>query len=95
MHFFDGFRTSHEVQKINVIDYDEIASVVNYDAIEEFRERAMNPEHPHLRGTNQNPDIFFQNREACNPFYMQLPGIVEDCMKKVGDLTGRKYNPFD
>lgn len=95
LHFFDGFRTSHEVQKIQVIDYDEIASVVNYEAIEDFRSRAMNPEHPHLRGTSQNPDIFFQNREACNIFYMQLPSIVEDCMKKVGDLTGRRYKLFD
>lgn len=95
LHFFDGFRTSHEIQKIHIIDYEDIASIVNYEAIEDFRSRAMNPEHPHLRGTNQNPDIFFQNREACNIFYMELPGIVEDNMKKVAEITGRKYNLFD
>ncbi|GAB6886863.1 pyruvate:ferredoxin (flavodoxin) oxidoreductase [Desulfothermus okinawensis JCM 13304] len=95
LHFFDGFRTSHEIQKVHVIDYEDIASIVNYKAIDDFRERAMNPEHPNLRGTNQNPDIFFQNREACNFFYMELPGMVEDNMKKVAELTGRRYNLFD
>ncbi len=95
LHFFDGFRTSHEIQKVHIIDYEDIASIVNYEAIEDFRARAMNPEHPHLRGTNQNPDIFFQNREACNLFYNELPGIVEENMKKVSALTGRKYNLFD
>ncbi len=95
LHFFDGFRTSHEIQKIHVIDYEDIASIVNYDAIDEFRARAMNPEHPHLRGTSQNPDIFFQNREACNVFYLEVPGIVEDCMRKVEKITGRRYNLFD
>jgi len=95
LHFFDAFRTSHEIQKVNMIDYSDIASIVNYDAIEEFRARAMNPEHPHLRGTNQNPDIFFQNREACNSFYELLPGIIEENMKKVAAITGRNYKPFD
>ncbi len=95
LHFFDGFRTSHEIQKIELIDYEDIASVVNYEAIEEFRSRAMNPEHPHLRGTSQNPDIFFQNREASNIFYLELPGIVEDSMRKVEKITGRRYNLFD
>lgn len=95
VHFFDGFRTSHEIQKVEVIDYEDIAELVNYEAIEEFRSRAMNPEHPHIRGTNQNPDIFFQNREAANIFYEELPGIVEDNMKKVQDLTGRSYKLFD
>jgi len=95
INFFDGFRTSHEVQKVSMIPYADIANLVDYDAVEEFRSRAMNPEHPHLRGTNQNPDIFFQNREAVNLFYEELPGIVEDCMKKVGRATGRHYKLFD
>jgi pyruvate-ferredoxin/flavodoxin oxidoreductase len=95
VHFFDGFRTSHEVQKVEMIDYEDIASLVNFEAIDEFRSRSMNPEHPHLRGTNQNPDIFFQNREACNLFYDELPGIVEDNMEKVAKITGRRYKLFD
>ncbi len=95
INFFDGFRTSHEVQKIELIDYEDMASLINYEAIEDFRNRAMNPQRPHLRGTNQNPDIFFQNREAINLFYDQLPGIVEDNMEKVGNLTGRRYKLFD
>lgn len=95
INFFDGFRTSHEVQKVKMIDYEEMASLVNFEAIEDFRNRAMNPEHPHLRGTNQNPDIFFQNREAINLFYDQLPGIVAENMEKVAALTGRNYKLFD
>ncbi|MFO8032340.1 MAG: pyruvate:ferredoxin (flavodoxin) oxidoreductase [Desulfohalobiaceae bacterium] len=95
VHFFDGFRTSHEVQKVEMIDYEDMAGLVNHEAIEAFRARAMNPEHPHLRGTSQNPDIFFQNREAANLFYAQLPEIVQDNMQKVSDLTGRKYRLFD
>ncbi len=95
LHFFDGFRTSSEVQKIEVIDYADMAKLANHDAIHEFRTRAMNPEHPHLRGTSQTPDIFFQNREACNPFYIKVPDIVIENMKKVSDLTGRTYNLFD
>ena len=95
INFFDGFRTSHEVQKIELIDYEDIKSLVNYDAINEFRARAMNPDHPHLRGTNQNPDIFFQNREAANPYYEQLPNIVKRNMEKVSRLTGRSYKLFD
>ncbi|MEF8941896.1 MAG: pyruvate:ferredoxin (flavodoxin) oxidoreductase [Desulfohalobiaceae bacterium] len=95
VHFFDGFRTSHEVQKVEMIDYEDIAEVVDQDSIDAFRARAMNPENPHIRGTNQNPDIFFQNREACNPFYEELPGIVEDSMDKVARITGRRYNLFD
>ncbi len=94
-HFFDGFRTSHEVQKIEIIDYEEIRKVVNWEKVEEFRSGAMNPEHPHVRGTAQNPDIYFQNREAANPYYEALPGIVIDNMKRVGKLTGRHYKPFD
>ena len=95
VHFFDGFRTSHEVQKVEMIDYEDIAEVVDQDSIDSFRARAMNPETPHIRGTNQNPDIFFQNREACNPFYQELPAIVEDSMDKVARITGRRYNLFD
>ena len=94
-HFFDGFRTSHEVQKIEVIDYDDIKGLVNWDKVAEFRANAMNPEHPHIRGTAQNPDIYFQNREAINPYYDAVPGIVAANMKKVAAITGRKYHLFD
>ena len=95
INFFDGFRTSHEIQKVEMISYDDMYNLANHEAIEDFRARAMNPDHPHLRGTSQNPDIFFQNREAANVFYDQLPGIVEDNMKKVSKLTGRDYKLFD
>ncbi len=93
--FFDGFRTSHEIQKIEAIEYDDMKKLVDMDAVKAFRERAMNPEHPHQRGTAQNPDIYFQSREASNKYYDVVPEIVEGCMKQVGDLTGRKYNLFD
>ncbi len=95
LHFFDGFRTSHEVQKIDAIPYETLAEMVDYEDIEDFRRRAMNPEHPDQRGTAQNPDIYFQNREACNKYYDAVPGIVETMMKKVEAATGRKYNLFD
>jgi pyruvate-ferredoxin/flavodoxin oxidoreductase len=95
LHFFDGFRTSQEIQKIEMIEYDDIARLVDWEAIDEFRGRAMNPEHPQLRGTAQNPDIFFQNREAANPFYDVIAHIVQEEMEKVGDLVGRSYNLFD
>ena len=94
-HFFDGFRTSHEVQKIEVIDYEDIKKLVNWEKVAEFRQAAMNPEHPHVRGTAQNPDIYFQNCEARNLYYAAVPGIVIDSMKKVESITGRKYRPFD
>ncbi len=94
-HFFDGFRTSHEVQKIESIEYEDILPLVNWEKVEEFRANAMNPEHPHIRGTAQNPDIYFQNREACNPYYDAVTGLVVENMKKVAALTGRKYKPFD
>jgi len=94
-HFFDGFRTSHEIQKIEVIDYEDIRGVVNWEKVAEFREKTMNPEHPHQRGTAQNPDVYFQNREASNPYYDAVPGVVADSMKKVESITGRKYRPFD
>ena len=95
VHFFDGFRTSMEIQKIELIDYEEMAKLVDWNAIDRFRNKCMNPEHPQLRGTAQNPDIFFQNREASTPFYAKVPQIVAEEMEKVGKLTGRKYNLFD
>ncbi len=95
LHFFDGFRTSHEVSKINGIEYSDILPLVNMAEIEEFRERALNPEHPHQRGTAQNPDIYFQGREAANKYYDAVPAIVKEMMDKVYKLTGRKYNLFD
>ncbi len=94
-HFFDGFRTSHEVNKISVMDYEDLKGLLNWSKIEEFRQRAMMPEHPHQRGTAQNPDIYFQAREAANPFYNALPGIVVQQMKKLEKLTGRRYRLFD
>lgn len=95
MHFFDGFRTSHEIQKIEVIDYDVFKKLADFDAIQEFRNNALNPEHPVTRGTAQNPDIFFQAREACNPFYDNIPAIVADYMEKISAETGREYHLFD
>ncbi len=95
LHFFDGFRTSHEIQKIEVLDYADMASLVNQKALAEFRKKAMNPEHPHVRGTAQNPDIYFQGREAANPYYLKVPGIVAEYMNKVAALTGRGYKLFD
>ncbi|MBF0203475.1 MAG: pyruvate:ferredoxin (flavodoxin) oxidoreductase, partial [Desulfamplus sp.] len=95
MHFYDGFRTSHEIQKIEVIDYEDMASLMNWDAYKAFKSRAMNPEKPNTRGTAQNPDIYFQGREAANSFYLKVPSIVKKYMDKVGALTGRYYNLFD
>ncbi|MDW7650571.1 MAG: pyruvate:ferredoxin (flavodoxin) oxidoreductase [Bacillota bacterium] len=95
IHFFDGFRTSHEIQKIGVIDYSDIKELVDYNAIEAFRNRALNPEHPVARGTTQNPDIYFQQRESANPFYQAVPGIVQDYMNRLGEKTGRSYKLFD
>ena len=95
LHFFDGFRTSHEIQKIECLDYDDLAKIVDWDAIAEFRKRAMNPEHPVLRGTAQNPDIFFQAREASNPYYEAVPDVVERYMGEINKLTGRDYQLFN
>ncbi len=95
MHFFDGFRTSHEIQKIEEIAYDDMAKLVNWKNIDEFRARGLNPEHPMESGTAQNPDIYFQNREAANKFYNALPAIVQNEMNKVAALTGRQYHLFD
>lgn len=95
LHFFDGFRTSHEVSKIEEIEYDEMDKLLDRKFVDEFRARALNPEHPHLQGTAQNPDIYFQNREAANKYYNAVPAIVEKYMEKVGELTGRHYKLFD
>ncbi|MDD2195957.1 MAG: pyruvate:ferredoxin (flavodoxin) oxidoreductase [Bacteroidales bacterium] len=95
MHFFDGFRTSHEIQKIEVLEMEKIAGLVDHKALQAFRDRALNPEHPVTRGTAQNPDIYFQTREAANKYYDALPGIVEDYMKQLSEITGRKYDLFD
>lgn len=95
LHFFDGFRTSHEVSKIESIDYDDIKKLVDMKDIEAFKSRALNPEHPVQKGTAQNPDIYFQNREACNKYYDAVPAVVQEMMDKVSALTGRKYNLCD
>ncbi|MDW7738575.1 MAG: pyruvate:ferredoxin (flavodoxin) oxidoreductase [Bacillota bacterium] len=95
LHFFDGFRTSHEVQKIELIDYEDIKKIVDWEAIKAFRSRALNPEKPHQRGTAQNPDIYFQNREAANRFYIETPEKVAAVMDQVYELTGRRYKLFD
>ncbi len=95
LHFFDGFRTSHEIQKIEVLETEELAGLVDRDALQAFRDRALNPEHPVTRGTAQNPDIYFQSREAANKYYDALPDIVEDYMKQLSEITGRKYDLFD
>ncbi|NDV18599.1 pyruvate:ferredoxin (flavodoxin) oxidoreductase [Pseudodesulfovibrio sp. JC047] len=93
--FFDGFRTSHEIQKIETIDYDDMKPLLNTEKLEAFRSRAMNPEHPNIRGTAQNPDIYYQGREVANTYYDAIPAIVEEYMDKVSALTGRAYKPFD
>lgn len=93
--FFDGFRTSHELQKIDAWDYADLAKMTNMKAVEEFRARALSPEHPVLRGSAENGDIFFQHREACNPYYDALPAIVEKYMKKVNKLIGSDYKLFN
>jgi pyruvate-ferredoxin/flavodoxin oxidoreductase len=95
LHFFDGFRTSHEQQKIELPDYEQIRTLVDYNAINEFRERSLNPERPTIRGTAQNPDIYFQNREVSNKFYDAVPGIVDNYMNEINKLTGRNYRPFN
>ena len=95
LHFFDGFRTSHEIQKIEVWDKETLAGMIDMDAAQAFRERALSPEHPVLRGTAQNPDIFFQAREACNKYYDALPAIVEEYMSKVNSIIGTDYKLFN
>lgn len=95
VHFFDGFRTSHEIQKIEVLDYDDLAKLVDMDAVNEFRARALAPQNPQVRGTAQNPDIYFQEVEAANHFYTDIVGITDEYMKKVSELTGRNYGLFN
>lgn len=94
VHFFDGFRTSHEIQKIEVPEYDEVGKLLDMEAVQAFRDAALNPEHPVLRGTAQNPDVYFQGREASNRFYDAVPDIVEHYMQEYKKLTGREYHPF-
>ena len=94
LHFFDGFRTSHEIQKIELIDEARLTSLLDREALAEFRARALNPEHPVTRGTAQNPDIYFQTREAANRFYVAIPDMVADTMKQISEITGREYKPF-
>ena len=95
LHFFDGFRTSHEIQKIEMWDNEDLADMVDFDAVEKFRAEALNPEHPVLRGSAQNPDIFFQAREACNSAYNAFPAIVEDYMNQVNAKIGTDYKLFN
>ncbi len=95
LHFFDGFRTSHEQQKIEVMDYAEFDRLLDREALQEFRNHALNPEHPVIRGTNQNPDIFFQAREACNPFFTAVPEIVAGYLAEISKITGRDYQLFN
>ena len=95
VNFFDGFRTSHEIQKIEVWDYDELKSMIDTDAVAAFRARAINPEHPALRGSAENGDIFFQHREACNQYYDALPAIVEEYMDKINEKIGTDYKLFN
>ena len=95
VHFFDGFRTSHEIQKIEVLDYDDLAKLVDMDAVNAFRARALAPQDPEVRGTAQNPDIYFQEVEAANRYYTDIIGITDEYMKKISELTGRKYGLFN
>ena len=94
LHFFDGFRTSHEIQKIELIDEAALTAMLDRDALKAFRQRALNPEHPVTRGTAQNPDIYFQTREASNKFYEAVPDMVADTMAEISKITGRDYKPF-
>lgn len=95
INFFDGFRTSHEIQKVEVLEYDELENLVDMDGVKAFRRRALNPDHPVIRGTAQNPDIYFQEREISNNYYERLPEIVEKYMGEISKLTGREYHLFN
>ncbi len=95
IHFFDGFRTSHEIQKIETLEYSELAELLDQDALTAFRQRALNPDHPVIRGTAQNPDIYFQGREVSNKLYQELPDMVEAYMAEINKLTGRNYHLFN
>ena len=94
VHFFDGFRTSHEIQKIEVMDYADLEKLIDYDALNAFRNRSMNPERPDTRGTAQNPDIYFQAAEASNPFYEKIVDVTVEYMNEINKITGREYKPF-
>ena len=94
LHFFDGFRTSHEIQKVEAMDMEDMAKLLDRKALQEYRERSLRPDKPVTRGTAQNPDIYFQSREASNSFYDAVPDMVADCMKEIGKITGRNYAPF-
>ena len=95
LHFFDGFRTSHEVQKIEALEYRDYAEMIDLEAVQDFRDRALSPNHPVIRGTAENSDIYFQGREASNPFYQDIIPVVEGYLKKMGEYTGRNYGLFD
>ena len=95
LHFFDGFRTSHEVMKIEQLTEDDMRAMISDDLVRAHRERALSPDHPVLRGTAQNPDVFFQAREACNPFYAATPAIVQKTMDKFAGIVGRQYKIFE
>src|SRR5579864_3896575 len=95
LHFFDGFRTSHEVNKIEMLGEDDLRAMISMDRIFEHRQRALSPDHPILRGTAQNPDVYFQAREAGNPYYLACPTIVQNAMDRFASLTGRAYHLFD
>lgn len=95
LHFFDGFRTSHEIQKVDALDYEDLKHLVDAEELAKFRQRSLNPEHPSTRGTTQNPDIYFQQREASNPFYMAIPDIVQEYMDEINKLSGKNYKLFD
>ncbi len=95
VNFFDGFRTSHEIQKIELMDYDDLAKLLDWEALDAFRKRSLNPDNPVIRGTAQNPDIYFQTREAVNSYYTALPEIVENYMNEINKITGRNYGLFN
>ena len=95
IHFFDGFRTSHEIQKVDVIDYEELKGLIDQEALDAFRKSSLNPERPVMRSTVMNPDVYFQTRESANPFYQAIPGIVEYYMNKINKMTGRDYRLFN
>jgi pyruvate-ferredoxin/flavodoxin oxidoreductase len=95
VHFFDGFRSSHEINKIEQLTPDDLKSLIDNKLVREHRERALNPEKPFIRGTAQNPDVFFQGRETVNKFYAACPDVVQQAMDKFAELTGRQYKIFD
>ena len=95
LNFFDGFRTSHEIQKIEALEQEDLVPLLDREALANFRKRAMNPDSPVTRGTNENPDVFFQHRESCNEYYNAIPAIVEDYINKINAITGRQYGLFD